>query len=252
MSTRANALTFDFWNTLYSVDAAAMDTVRARRIRALGEILAECGVGLTEEDLQQAYASVAAYMGALIGGAHVGARDLIALVLGRFGVEAASVDVVLVAQTALEIEEASLLGPLRLLPGARETIPAIAAAGCRLGIISDTSLTPGRLLCKFLENDGLLHCFSALTFSDETGYCKPDARMFALTLTELGAEPAEAMHVGDMPGTDIAGAKAMGMVTIRCTGAVDRQEPPAADYVISDHREIPAIIDGLSSGRASR
>ncbi len=117
-----------------------------------------------------------------------------------------------ISATILEIENASLLADLELLPGVRETIPALAAAGYRLGIISDTSLTTGRILRSFLEKDGLLDCFTALTFSDETGYPKPDRRMFESTLAELGADPAQAVHVGDTPRTDIAGAKALGMV----------------------------------------
>ena len=51
--------------------------------------------------------------------------------------------------------------------------------------------------------------------------------------------------MGDTPRTDIAGAKAMGMVTIRCAGAIDHEEPPEADFVIRDHREIPAILERL-------
>jgi hypothetical protein len=34
----------------------------------------------------------------------------------------------------------------------------------------------------------------------------------------------------------------MGMATIRCAGVVDHPEPPHADFVISDHREIPEIL----------
>jgi hypothetical protein len=35
------------------------------------------------------------------------------------------------------------------------------------------------------------------------------------------------------------------MLAIRCAGAVDHPEPPQADYVIRDHREIPDILAGL-------
>jgi putative hydrolase of the HAD superfamily len=147
-----------------------------------------------------------------------------------------------VAKTAAEIEDASLLAPLQLLPGVKETVPRLAEAGYRLGIISDTSLTPGRLLVHFLEADGLLQHFEALTFSDLTGYTKPDRRMFESTLAQLRATTTEAAHVGDTPRTDIAGAQALGMLSIRCAAAVDHREPPAAHYVVRDHRELPGIL----------
>ena len=246
MQTRVSALTFDFWNTIYSADGGALDKVRPRREEALRQMLEACGVRHSDEELQEAYRrAFDAYLAAWTGGSHFGAPQQVRHILGRFGLDSESVDADLITRTVLEIESAAYLAPFSLLPGAAETIPRLAAAGYRLGIISDTSLTPGRILREFLEEDGLLVHFGALTFSDETGYSKPDRRMFAATLAGLGAGPAEAMHVGDTPRTDIAGAKAMGMLAIRCAGAVDHQEPPEADFVISDHREIPAILERL-------
>jgi FMN phosphatase YigB (HAD superfamily) len=70
--------------------------------------------------------------------------------------------------------------------------------------------------------------------------------MFDMTLTGLGARPGEAVHVGDTPRTDIAGAQALGMTTIRCAGTADHPEPPEADFVIHDHREIPEILERLA------
>jgi HAD superfamily hydrolase (TIGR01549 family) len=242
---RVAAITFDFWNTLYAADGGTMDKVRPRRIEALRRLLVSNGVRPTEEELREAYrAGFDAYLAAWSKGAHFGAREQVLFILAHFAVETNALHDDLIAWTVGEIEDASLLAPLQLLPGVRETLPALAAR-YRLGIISDTSLTPGRLLRKFLEKDGLLDHFSALTFSDETGYPKPDRRMFENTLAALGARPADAVHVGDTPRTDIAGAQAVGMIAIRCAGAADHQEPPQADFMIRDHREIPPILDGL-------
>lgn len=246
MTRRLTALTFDFWNTLYAADGGTMEKVRPRRMQAMRRLLALGGVHLSEDEMQQAYRSgFDAYMAAWTEGRHFGAREQVLHFLDRFGVNPAALDQEEILRTVLEIEDSSLLAELELLPGVRETIPALAGAGYRLGIISDTSLTPGRILRDVLKKDGLLDYFSVLTFSDETGYPKPDRRMFESTLAELGTEPARAAHVGDTPRTDIAGAKAMGMVTIRCAGSTDNEEPPEADFVIRDHREIPAILEQL-------
>jgi HAD superfamily hydrolase (TIGR01549 family) len=239
-------LTFDYWNTLYSADDGAMTPVRPRRMQALRQVLAAGGAHPSDDDLQGAYrAGFDAYMAAWTGGRHYGAREQVLHFLDYFDIDAATLAPGAIAEATLDIENASLLVELRALPGVRETIPALAAAGYRLGIISDTSLTPGRILQRFLERDGLLDCFSVLTFSDETGFPKPDPRMFTRTLAGLGAEPLEAAHIGDTPRTDIAGARALGMMTIRYAAAADNEDPPEADFVIRDHQEIPAILERL-------
>lgn len=241
LDTLIRAITFDFWNTLYSADNGSMELVRPHRIAAMRGLVQKVGARPTDDELTRAYRSgFDAYMAAWNRGAHFGAREQVLHILAVFQ-KTAPED--LVAQTAGEIEDLSLLAPLQLLPGVLETIPQLAESGFRLGIISDTSLTPGRLLMHFLESDGLLQYFSALTFSDVTGYTKPDPRMFLSTLAELGAQPEASAHVGDTPRTDIAGAKNLGILSIRCAGAVDHPEPPEADRVIRDHREIPALVE---------
>ena len=245
MPRRITTLTFDLWNTLYSADGVPADVVRPRRLALLAEILATRGLRPSEDGLVTAYrAGFDAYMAAWTSGRHFGAREDVAFILDYFHARPASNpgEDEEFERTVTALEDASYLAPPALVTGVYETIPALAAAGYRLGIISDTSLTPGRVLRDFLKKDGLLDCFTALTFSDETGFPKPDPRMFENTLVGLGSRPAEAVHVGDTPRTDIAGAGAMGMATIRCAGVVDHPEPPHADFVISDHREIPEIL----------
>jgi FMN phosphatase YigB (HAD superfamily) len=193
-------------------------------------------------------------MAAWTSGRHFGAREQVLHLLAYFGVTPARIEPEAVIRTARAIEDAARLAPPNLLPGAREAVPALAAAGYRLGLISDTSLTPGRVLRHFLEQDGLAEYFAALTFSDETGFPKPDPRMFELTLARLGTQPDppplahEAVHIGDTPRTDIAGAQALGMLTVRYAAVNDHCEPPAADFVIRDHRELLPLLTKLTGG----
>jgi len=249
---RITAITFDFWNTLYSANNGSMDAVRPRRQEALNNLLASCGVVVPSEALTDAYRlGFDAYVAAWNDGLHFGAREQVLFMLDHFHVSDTHFDETLVLETAKIIEDASLLAPLRLLPGAREAIPELAEAGIALGIISDTSLTPGRIMKEFLAEDELLDYFTALTFSDVTGVTKPNPRMFETTLRDLGSGPDSAAHVGDTPRTDIAGAQSMGMIAIRCAAAVDHQDPPEADFVITDHREITDMLKA-QRGRASR
>lgn len=243
------AVTFDLWNTLYAADGQYAAVVRPERLRLLAGILLHHGVRATKERLEQAYQTgYEAYLAAWISGRHFGAREQVHHFLSYFGVAEASIDREALAATARAIEEASRLAPPAVLSGVPETLESLAALGYRLGLISDTSLTPGRVLREFLAQDGLLRYFSTLTFSDETGYPKPDPRMFQTTLARLSLQPgpplppSAAAHVGDTPRTDIAGARAVGFVAIRYAAVNDHPEPPPADYVIKDHRELPQLL----------
>ena len=70
------ALTFDFWNTLYSADDGAMDNVRPQRTAAMRRLLAAAGTSPSEEAMQRAYrSSFDAYMTAWQAGRHHGARE---------------------------------------------------------------------------------------------------------------------------------------------------------------------------------
>jgi HAD superfamily hydrolase (TIGR01549 family) len=203
---------------------------------AIRDAFDACGLAPTDEELLAGWRSgFTAYLEAWQEGRHFGAFEQVVHMLGRFG--AASLDGI-AERTARRIEESGANANLQLQPGAAEVIPALTGAGIKLGLISDTGLTPGRILRGFLERDGLLPHFSALTFSDETGFPKPDPRMFHRTLAPLGVPPAEAAHVGDTPRTDIAGARAAGMRAIRFAAAHDTADPPAADSIIYDHRDL--------------
>lgn len=253
---RIKVITFDLWNTIYSTDSPTASAVRQRRRRLLAEVLADHGRQPTDEQLELAYRSgFDAYMAAWTSGQHFGATEQVLHVLGCFAVPGVEIDREAVARTARAIEDAARLAPPSLLPGVREALPALATAGYQLGLISDTSLTPGRVLREFLEKDGLSACFGALTFSDELGCPKPDPRMFQATLAQLGIAPERvvpthaAAHVGDTPRTDIAGAQALGMLAVRYAAINDHADPPPADFVIKDHRDLLPLLARLNGSQ---
>ena len=95
----------------------------------------------------------------------------------------------------------------------------------RLGLISNTGMTPGSMFRTYLEQQGMLKYFDALTFSDEVGLSKPSDEIFQLTLRELGAQPEETVHVGDHVVNDIVGAKRCGMKTVWIMGFYEPEDP---------------------------
>lgn len=142
-----------------------------------------------------------------------------------------------------EFEEASLEIGVEPVAGADETLAALKAANLGLALVCDTGFTPGRVVRQMLEDHGLAQHLDVLCFSDEVGVPKPDNGIFAKALAALGVRPPEAVHVGDLRRTDIAGADDIGMHAIRFRGVHDdRSDWPDARIVIDDHREILELL----------
>jgi putative hydrolase of the HAD superfamily len=81
----------------------------------------------------------------------------------------------------------------------------------KLGIVTNG---PHDLQCAKLDASELRGYFGAVMISREVGILKPDPRIFALALAQLGVSAEESAFVGDTPKTDIVGAHAAGMKAI--------------------------------------
>lgn len=138
--------------------------------------------------------------------------------------------------------------PVELSSDIRPSLEALQTDGIRLGIVCDVGFSGGEVLRELLDREGLLTYFSGWAFSDEVGHYKPAPQIFEAALAMLEAEPAAAMHVGDLRRTDIAGASALGMKTVRYRALYDDPEIEGAveaDFVLDSHRELPALIDRI-------
>ena len=234
-----DAVTFDYWNTLVWEERGH---TRGLRMEAWAGLLEEAGFAcertlldaVFEESWQryvehwtsnQQYQSVTA------------AEDL----LERLGF---SVPKPVRAQLIESFTTVGEQATLHLTDGIDECLRALSAAGIKLGIICDVGMTPSSILRAHLDKHGLLELFDHWSFSDEVGHYKPSRVIFEHALSGLGAEAARSAHVGDIRRTDIAGARAMGMITVRYTGVSDddTQTDPEGDHVIADHRELPAAL----------
>ena len=138
-----------------------------------------------------------------------------------------------------QFEEASLETGVEAVEGAKETLGALSKAGIRLGLVCDTGLTPGRVVRQLLEDCGLAEHLEVFCFSDEVGVPKPGNEIFEKALAGLGVNPPEALHVGDLRRTDIAGAHDIGMHTARFKGVHDdRSDAPDSPIVLDRHEQL--------------
>ena len=94
-----------------------------------------------------------------------------------------------------------------------DVLPALEAwrrIGIQMGVLSnfDSRLY---LVLKALK---LQEFFTSVTISTETGFAKPDPKIFAAALQKHDCNPQDAWHIGDSVKEDYQGAKAVGMKAI--------------------------------------
>lgn len=142
--------------------------------------------------------------------------------------------------------ESILLEHPPLIVGSAVEAVRFACSRMMVGLISDTGYSPGKTLRRILEQHQLEDSFHAFSFSNETGFLKPSPECFWKILTELNVQPAEAVHIGDLEDTDIAGAKLIGMKAIKYVGSnLSETRESIADAVIEDFSELPAALSCL-------
>jgi HAD superfamily hydrolase (TIGR01549 family) len=232
------AVTFDCWNTLiHERDAEA---VRARRFEALADAARAAGASADAATLRAVFAAtwdehVRLWRSRVPSGAPEMARHALA----ALGVETEE----RAADLARDWHAAGLADGAAMLPGADETLARLARRGVRRALVCDTGFNSGRVVRRLLERHGLLASLEVVVFSDEAGVPKPDPRVFRLALAPLGVPPARALHVGDLRATDVAGARGMGMGSIRIRACHDDTSPePDADRVADSHAHLWTML----------
>ena len=236
------AVTFDFWNTIARVPSGAMTEARQRAIgAALRSHDAEVEADLLLAELRKVGLD---WERAWAEGRHLPPHEAAAELVRRLGVEGAAREMVAEAflGAGREVE-------LELAPDIGAALEALREREIRLGIVCDVGFSGGELLRELLDREGLLRHFSGWAFSDEVGHYKPAPQIFEAALGALGAAPGEAMHVGDLRRTDVAGAAAHGMRTVRYRGMNDEGDAdlgPEAEFVLDSHRELIDVVAVLA------
>lgn len=229
--------------------------IRKHRLDACASVLAEVGATVDRAELEVAFQrSWDVYVQHWHDNVAFGAADAVELIV-------ADLKLALVAGSPVvdDLVHAFTDPPAGFVPPLTDNLAgclaALRDAGVRLGIICDVGMTPGRTLRRYLAEHDVLDCFDHWSFSDEVGMFKPDPAIFAHALDGLAdasgapVPPARAVHVGDLRRTDIAGARAFGMGSVRYTGVFDDPgdadlgtDTMEADAVVTDHAALPAVL----------
>ena len=237
-------ITFDFWNTLF-VDRGEEIRNEMRKEFAFGR-LQKYKPDLTKEDIG------AAFEVAKIDFELQWQRYTSSNMTNYVRVVCDEVKIQIDAKDETEIvgffETVLLQHQPLLIPNAGDAVRH-AKQRLKVGMISDTGYSPGTTLRKILGTHGMESHFDSFSFSNETGYLKPRLETFLRIFHDLKMRPEEAVHIGDLEHTDIAGAKRLGMKAIKFIGVNKlATRESIADVVIDDMAELPLALETLHNG----
>ena len=233
-------VTFGFWNTLYRDDAAVAGQRHGRRIAEVQRFLAVAGKKVSNERVGKALAAVRETIELLCRREHrsLSRAEIGRRIAGRLGFGISDREACVLAEAVSSAGRKHPPGPV---DGAGVLLSRLAGrAG--VGIICDTGLTLGIHLREIVSDHGLGEFVDHFTCSDETLTTKPAARQFLYTLHMLGVTPDQAVHVGGREESDVAGARAAEMRTIRL---LDGPADSAADAVAHDLMEVADVLPRL-------
>lgn len=221
------AITFDYWDTIYH---GASNAARVARMReAVAAMLERLGCPIPA-DFEALYLASGAEARRWWRDEQRGYRteERIRWLLSQLAIER-PVHCAEIARAVEAIDRSLIDHPPPLLAGAREVLTRLGER-YSLAIVSDTGFARGQAQDRVLELDSLRQHFTATIYSMDVGYSKPRPEPFRAALAALGVAPHEALHVGDIERTDVAGALTTGLRAVRLD-AVRQGGPSAAEFI---------------------
>lgn len=129
----------------------------------------------------------------------------------------------------IEREFLKAANPIGAVEGARSVLEVLRGEGIPLGIISNSAFS-GSALSDQLAELGLREFFDFLISSSDFGLRKPHRYLFEAAARQMRLQTQNVWYLGDRIDTDIAGARAAGMVAVW----FERGGSPTLDVVGAD------------------
>ncbi len=229
------AITFDFWWTLYEGKTPGGG---AWRLQRLAENLERLGSPRDTGELERAVRTV--HVANELQQEELGldwtSEEQVERFLQHLNLPARLVPDLLEAWTTPLLHHRP-----QPMPDVRAVLAELAQA-YRLAVICNTGSTPGWVLRELMAADGLAEHFQVLTFSNEHRMAKPNPQIYHLTVSALQVPPATAIHIGDNPRTDVAGARGAGLRAVWFNSRAMDDSAPGADGVIHRLSELPSLL----------
>jgi HAD superfamily hydrolase (TIGR01549 family) len=235
------AILFDLWNTLF-----INKSYSRKRLEKLSQFLQEREFFISVGDLRTVYDRRFHFSEVTfeeIEFRHIYTEDRISGVLDELKITISKEDMGIITE---ELESLLQDDPPLLKPNVKKTLEEISP-NYQIGLISNTGVTPGKVLRTALNGYNILHLFDVTIFSDETGYFKPHPKMFEIPLKKLRCKAENAIHIGDGLVTDIKGANEFHITSVWFNDMKKVNSLTITpDYEIKEINEVLDIIRNLS------
>ena len=247
--TAIDSVTFDLWQTLILDDRELGRARTRRRLEGALEALNDAKYDFSFEQLQEAYRSCFRTCRAI----HSEEKDVtfdeqVHIFIDNIDENLSQrLDNQVVERITYWYAEAFFDFPPPVVSGAYEVLEKVSQAGYKLGLISNTGMTPGRLFRRYLAQHNILDFFHTLTFSDEVKLCKPSTEMFHMTLKSLGSSPERSVHVGDHIANDVVGARRAGMRVVLVGEAEWQEQAEEPHLQVPTLGDVPQALEELAS-----
>lgn len=235
---KIKAVTYDLWNTLVH-----NRNYGEFRVPSLKRILKENGYRFKDSVVEDAYLGGFRYSGRVIRSEnhrHVEPQEIVGEVLRLLRIEKDN----MIDELALMYEDSFMCDPPKLKEGVFEALEYTKKY--KVGLVSVTGVSPGRLVRGVMEGYGILDYFDTLSFSDEVKYVKPNVQLYHHATEALGVAPEDTVHIGDSMKGDIVGAIDAGMKVI---WVKTKEQPKIEGYephgVITSLLELPEALRSL-------
>lgn len=234
------AIGFDLFNTLITVERECLGQAMGRLIHSLGE----SGFDIEEQAFKLAHkeSAIRFFGEARKDGRETHNRFWISSALEALGYEVPPDDPRITA--AVEAYFSSFYDYGRLIPGTLEMLSTLRGQ-YRLGLLSNFTHAPAAL--RLLDQLDLAPFFSTVVISGDVGYRKPHPLVFDRLLEGLGVERDRVVFVGDDPEPDIQGAAQAGLQPIWTTYVRDHHPSPGVGTVSLPDTEVKADVPRISN-----
>ena len=238
------AITLDFWDTIFKMDFEI--DLNGYRIQKLEEIIKKYGFTFPQEKIIEVYKEVhKIFDHKWIEECYtMTTSEVLKLILSKLQITISLDDFEYLVKT---FQEAILLNPPSVMDGSKQAIIELSSE-YKLGIISDTGFSPGKILRNILKDNDLIDYFSVLIFSDEFGKSKPHPDNFLFAAKELRVDISMLAHIGDNERTDVMGAITAGAKGIFYTKELDLKpikSLPSA--ILKNWSDIHSVLNQLNS-----
>jgi putative hydrolase of the HAD superfamily len=211
-----NTVTFDLWNTLIVNNPPDMEKYRRKRVENIGRVLEENGGWIAPAELLEAYLKcLDKCKETWRKNIDLSTEEQLNVFFGFLNHAHPKDKLPSLMPDLVDAYVSPILDdPPEPIPGGKEILTQLKKDEYKIGLICNTGTTPGITIRKLLKRFGMIDFFDVTTFSNELKIRKPDPRIFQETLDQLKSDPHESMHVGDLIGVDVLGAKNVGMTAV--------------------------------------